>query len=254
MRILIFIILSTVVSFSSFGQSKSTKEKTSQSILTARHNSSEKGIDTITIAGRVKLDTLLINSIKPSQNIEQKSETSWVKTYLPSIIALFVLFVTNLVVLIKIRLESKEALKREITLTSIKLDKERLELFYDPIFTTLSTNEDIYNSFGPNTFPEDDALRNEASIVWRNMINNIILPNNELIIKVITNKSHLIVKEDNINSYLEFLKHAQSFSHFVKFPNSIHKGYKYNPQFKEHIKNQRENIINKLEGLEKKLK
>ena len=202
-------------------------------------------------------DTIYFKNITNSDTIikdipeKQDNKNEWLKTYLPSIIALFVLFVTNLVVLLKIRIESKEALKKDFTMSSIRLDKERLEHFYDPIFTTLNTNEDIFRNFGPNSFPEDDDLMNEASIVWNEMVKNIILPNNKLIADKITSKSHLIINTDSINNYLNFLKHSQSYAHFIQHPNSIHKNYKYDTTFKNKVKSQREKIINQLNELEK---
>lgn len=199
----------------------------------------------------IQLDTLVVKTVNTEYS--NKREESWLKLYLPSIVALFILFVTNLVVLLKISFESKAVLKRDITLTSIKFDKERLELFYDPIYTTLSTNEDIFDSFGPRTFPDNEDLLNEASIIWNKMVENIILPNNKLISEVIISKSHLIVQEDNLYNYLNFLKHAKSYEHFIKYPNSLHKGFKYSVDFKKDVKLRRESIIQKLSILEKKL-
>jgi hypothetical protein len=182
-----------------------------------------------------------------------QSHDNKTKEYLPSITALIVLLVSNLVVLLKIRLDSRETLRREITLSLIKLDKERLESFYDPIFTTLSTNEDLFSSFGPKSFPEEDSLRNEAAIIWNKMVQNVILQNNKMISDIISKKSHLIIEEDILGNYLEFLKHAQSYEHFVKYPNSIHKRFKYNPEFIKNVERHRQNILNKLKELETNL-
>lgn len=199
--------------------------------------------DTINSTNKISLDTIYFKNF--SNNSIDK-ESSFVKTYLPSIIALIVLLVTNIVVLIKIRLESKETFKREITIATINFDNSRLEEFYDPIYTTLSTNEGMFNSFGPKTFPEDDDLRNEASIIWNNMVKNIIIPNNQSISDIITKKSHLIIKEDKLDDYLDFLKHAKSYEHFIKFPNSIHNGFKYNPDLKKFVEKNREIIITRI--------
>lgn len=205
--------------------------------------------DTIYTKSHIDVGTLSIKDIIPIK----KDDDTWLKTYLPSIIALFVLFVTNIVVLIKIKIESKEVLKRDFTLSSIKLDKERLEYFYDPIFTTLSTNEDIFKNFGPKSFPDDDDLRNEASIVWNSMVEKIIIPNNKLISDTITSKSHLISKTDNLDQYLTFLKHAQSYAHFIEHPNSIHNKYKYDIDFISTVKARRDEIVYNLNELEKTL-
>jgi hypothetical protein len=92
---------------------------------------------------------------------------------------------------------------------------------------------------------------NEASIVWNEMVKNIILPNNKLISDTITTKSHLISKTDSIDNYLNFLKHSQSYAHFIQHPNSMHKNYKYDITFKNKVKSQRDIIVNQLNELEK---
>lgn len=245
MRLTLIIVL--LITLNLFAQTKEASINT----ITLKKDSTQfnKLSDTIYSKNFIDLDTILIKNITPTK----ENKTEWAKTYLPSIIALFVLFVTNLIVLLKIRIESKEALKRDFTMSSIKLNKERLEHFYDPIFTTLSTNEDIFSNFGPNSFPEDEDLLNEASIVWNEMVKNIILPNNKLISDRITSKSHLISKTDKIDNYLDFLKHSQSYAHFNQYPNSMHKNYKYDTTFKMKVKLQRDVILNQLNELERTL-
>ncbi len=243
------LILALIINFSLFAQNK--KANTNHISVNIKTDSIQKIqlTDTIYSKNYLNLDTVFIKDITPVK----KDKNEWIKTYLPSIIALIVLFVTNLIVLLKIRIESKEALKRDFTLSSIKLDKERLEYFYDPIFTTLSTNEDIFTNFGPKSFPENDDLRNEASIIWNEMVKNIILPNNKVISDTITAKSHLILNTDSIDNYLNFLKHSQSYAHFIQHPNSVHKNYKYDTTFKSKVQYQRDLIVNELNELEKTL-
>jgi hypothetical protein len=245
MRLTLILVL--LINLNLFAQNKKASTNPISIRLTKDSTQINQPTDTVYSKNYVDLDTILIKDITPKE--ENKNE--WLKTYLPSIIALFVLFVTNLIVLLKIRIESKEALKRDFTMSSIKLDKERLEHFYDPIFTTLSTNEDIFSNFGPNSFPENEDLMNEASIVWNEMVKNIILPNNKLISDTITTKSHLISKTDSIDNYLNFLKHSQSYAHFIQHPNSMHKNYKYDITFKNKVKSQRDIIVNQLNELEK---
>ncbi len=244
--ILTFILL---INLNLFAQNKEASINTIPLRLKKDTTELNKVSDTIYFKNFIDLDTVSIKDITP----KQESTNEWLKTYLPSIIALFVLFITNLIVLLKIRIESKEALKRDFTMSSIKLDKERLEYFYDPIFTTLSTNEDIFSNFGPNSFPEDEDLMNEASIIWNEMVKNIILPNNKLISDKITTKSHLISKTDNLENYLNFLKHSQSYAHFIQHPNAMHKNFKYDITLKNKVKSQRDIIVNQLNELEKTL-
>jgi hypothetical protein len=209
-----------------------------------------------TIAGKKILnsDTVSVKTAEQKATKIDDSSKSFLDKYLSSVVALLVLFVTNIVVLIKIRLDSKSALSREITISLIKLDKEKLHDFYDPIFTTLETNEGLFQSFGPRSFPERDELREEASQIWDKMVENIIVPNNKSIIDIITKKSHLMGENDTIDNYLYFLKHAQSYNLFIQYPNTVHNQFPYDTNFKGHVSNHRVTLIQKISSLEQKLK
>lgn len=249
----ILLIIALLISTLSFGK-EVIKDKKPIEVKLEMDSSIQIGFTSaLETSTNVKMDTVYIKSVDDDNRNKSKND-GFVKTYIPSIIALFVLFVTNLVVLIKIRIESKETLKREITIASIKFDNTRLEDFYDPIFTTLSTNEGIFDSFGPRSFPDNDDLRIEASIIWNKMVESIILPNNQFISEIITKKSHLINETDQLEKYLDFLKHAKSYEHFIKYPNSIHKGFKYNPDFKESVSTNRQVLVDRINELKQNLK
>ncbi len=181
------------------------------------------------------------------------NQVELLKIWVPAIIALIVLLITNLVTLLKIRKESSESLKREITIAKINLENDKLKNFYNPIYTLLSTNSDIFVSFGPNSFPIGDDLRSEAAVIWNKMVVNIIIPNNRRIGEIIIHYSHLIHNDDNLSNYLDFLKHLESYEHFVKFPNSIHKGHKYPKDFIANVSEFRSKILNELKEIETKL-
>lgn len=249
----IFLVIALFSSTLAYG-TEVVKDKIPTEVKLEMDSSIQIGFSSaLKISTNVKMDTIYVKNVE-NYNYSESKNDGFVKAFLPSIIALFVLFVTNLVVLVKIRIESKETLKREITIASIKFDNTRLEDFYDPIFTTLSTNEGIFESFGPRSFPDNDDLRNEASIIWNKMVENIILPNNQFISEIITKKSHLINETDQLEKYLDFLKHAKSYEHFIKYPNSIHKGFKYNPDFKESVSTNRQVLVDRINELKQNLK
>lgn len=195
--------------------------------------------DSIKTLNRISLDTTLVKNIR-----YLTKDDNYFSSNLASIIALIALFVSNIVLLKKIQIESKEAIRRELVISSIKFDNSRLEDFYDPIYTTLSTNEGIFNSFGPRSYPEDEDLKAEASLLWNKMARKIILPNNRFISDIITRKSHLIIDEDKLENYLDFLKHAMSYERFIKSPNSNR--IKYDVEFKNKVEENRLIVINRI--------
>jgi hypothetical protein len=116
-----------------------------------------------------------------------------------------------------------ESIKKELFITKVKIERERLEKFYDPIFTILKSNNSLFNAYGPSSFPRDGGiLETEASEVWKELVEFVIIPNNRKIECVIQQFSHLMYESDKLDYYLEYLVHLKSFEHFVKKPNSIH--------------------------------
>lgn len=197
-------------------------------------------------------DTLYIKHL---EGISNKNENQFdLKVWLPTFTALIVLLITNLVTLYKIRKDTSESIKKEIITTKIKIERERLEKFYDPIFTTLKSNASIFNAYGPSTFPKDGGvLETEASQIWKQIVENVIIPNNQKIENVIQQFSHLKNETDNMDFYLEYLVHLESYEHFVKTPNTIHKAFKYPSNFINNVETNRNEIITRLHETEKKL-
>lgn len=196
----------------------------------------------------LKVDTKIgnIEKIAPDKNES-------LKIWLPLITSLIVLLLSNGFLLYKINRDTREAIKKELKIAKIKFDRDRLEKFYDPILIALKTNSEIFNSYGPSSFPQDEgALENEASDVWKLIIENVIIPNNTKICDCISSSSHLIIEDDSIEPYLSYFRHAQSFKHFISYPNSIHKAFKYPIDFVGSVQKNREKILKNLNSTEKK--
>lgn len=181
-----------------------------------------------------------------------KSLEFWEKFAAP-IVALVIVFISNLVVLIKIRLDSKAAIKKELTLQSLNITKERLTKFYDPVIALLIINRDMFITFGPESFPNERSLKIEASTIWNNIIDDVILPNNKRVCEIVLQYSHLIDKSDNIENYLDFVKHANSYSIFRNKRNEIHKNFPYPSQLISKVSVARENVRQKLNSSEANL-
>lgn len=168
-------------------------------------------------------------------------------------VPLLVLLVTNLVTLWKIRLESKAAIKGELGMNSIERIKEQLSLFYDPIIALLYTNSEIFNGFGPRTFPEDHFAGEEALHIWSLMVNDVVLPNNKEVTKTIKSYSHLMSENDDFELYLRFMKHAASYDAFRNTPNQLHGDFAYPTDLLPNVKKHRNNIVRELQKLQLEL-
>jgi hypothetical protein len=236
---LLYITFLLFISINIYGQ-KDTLQKKDSSLVTVSQENKQLP------------DTLYLKQL---ESISNKNENQFdLKVWLPTFTALIVLLITNLVTLYKIRKDTSESIKKDIITTKIKIERERLEKFYDPIFTTLKSNASIFNAYGPSTFPKDGGvLETEASQIWKQLVENVIIPNNQKIENVIQQFSHLKNETDNIDFYLEYLVHLESYEHFVKTPNTIHKAFKYPSNFINNVETNRNDIITRLHETEKKL-
>ena len=205
-------------------------------------NTKESKSEVIKISPRN--DTIKIEVIKGKENQDIISYQAAVAIGIP----LIVLFVTNIVTLFKIRVESKAAIRNELSMNTIKLKKEQLSLFYDPIIALLHTNSEVFSAFGPRTFPEDPHSGEEALHIWDILVNKVILPNNSEIVTIIKRNTHLMFPEDNFDLYLRFMKHAVSYEAFRDTPNELHE------EFLPNVKKYRDKALNDLRTIEMKLK
>ncbi|QIH37979.1 hypothetical protein G7A72_03835 [Flavobacterium sp. Sr18] len=211
-----------------------------------------KQIKNDTIVIKIEQPKIVENSKVPEKYMGYNLE-EW-KTFSVVFIPLFVLFITNLVTLGKIRKETKESIRKELILTLIKNKKEQLEKYYDPIIAYLSINESIFNSFGPKSFPDDDIKKEVSANLWLGMRESIIVENNSKISEIIKSFSHLISSNDDLNIYLNFIKHTTSYEHFIKNPSERHSEFPYPSNILETTTKRREEIINEIHSIESNVK
>jgi len=213
------------------------------------------------IKKEIKNDTIIIKLEQPqavenNKAIEKYANLTleeW-KTFAVIFIPLFVLFITNLVTLEKIRKETKESIRKELIITLIKNKKEQLEKYYDPLIAYLSVNESIFNSFGPKSFPADEIKKEVAANLWLEMRESIIVENNSKITEIIKSYSHLISSNDDLNIYLNFIKHSTSYQHFIKNPSEIHAEFPYPTTILKSTIERREEIISEIQSIENNVK
>lgn len=126
------------------------------------------------------------------------------------------------------KLKNKLEKKRTIDKESREFRLKQLTDFYDPIFTLLAANGDIFAKIGPTSEARKSKLFNdsETSEVWKKLTNEVIVPNNMKICEIIQKKLHLISDSDDESVYLEFLSHAHAYQVFKV---SVYEAYRLFP-------------------------
>lgn len=181
---------------------------------------------------------------------------SW-KIAVPTAVSLFVLLITNLMTLWKIRLDSKESVRKDLLLQQISKHKGQLERLYDPITALTRTNFEIFHTFGPPSFPtkpEERHRRAEAIQIWNRMTERVILNNNREICTIIKSYSHLLHPDDDFEVYLRFMQHAESYEAFREIPNEQHKAFPYPKDFENSVSSMRQLVLNELYEIEAEFK
>lgn len=191
--------------------------------------------------------------IEITKNKERDDTTSY-KAAIVIGMPLFILFVTNIVTLYKIRAESKAAIRNELSMNTINLKKQQLSLFYDPIIALLNTNSEVFTAFGPRTFPEDPHSGEEALHIWNILVGSVILPNNNEIVTIIKKNTHLMYPSDNFELYLNFMKHALSYGAFRDTPNQLHVNFSFPKNFLPNVRKHRNMVLDELRTIEMRLK
>jgi len=172
---------------------------------------------------------------------------------IPSVVTLFVLLVSNLVILWRIRLDARSALKRELTLQELSKSKEQLEQFYDPLLALNKLNAAMFSSMGRDSFPDDPHLKRDAEIVWNAVVNDVVIPTNRKMCQIIKEHSHLIDGNDDFETYMAFVRHAESYEIFTKQRNEIHRKFLYPKAFDEQLKRARATVIERLQEAERNI-
>lgn len=211
----------------------------------------------IIVKKEIRNDTIVIKIEQPKMVDNIKNEAKYIgvsleewKTFAVIFIPLFVLFIINLVTLGKIKKETKESIRKELIITLIKNKREQLEKYYDPIIAYLSINESVFNSFGPKSFPNEEIKKEVAANIWLDMRESIIVENNFKITEIIKSFSHLISSKDDLNIYLNFIKHSTSYQHFVKNPSERHSEFPYPSNILQTTTIRREEIISEIKAIE----
>lgn len=166
-------------------------------------------------------------------------------------VAIAALVVTNLVALSKIYFQTQASWRLQARTAKIEIFSEQINKFYNPLYTLIKMNGELFHNAGPSSFPNDHIQRESAAKVWENIKQDFILPNNKKIQDIIRECSHLISETDDISNYLKLYEHTAMFDIFQDTPTELYSKFQFPISILEHIDSKRRDIIQKLDHIRK---
>ncbi|WP_343725876.1 hypothetical protein [Herbaspirillum huttiense] len=124
----------------------------------------------------------------------------------------------------------------------------QLTSFYDPIYTLLSANQNIFNRIGPRSNTRDVEKYNsdETAEIWAKLSLDVIVPNNMRVCAIIEENLHYLDDKDNESLYLDFLTHAHAYKVFKDDAYEAYELFQFPAGFYDSIKEHRELVQGKL--------
>jgi hypothetical protein len=197
----------------------------------------------LTVSGEVPTAPAVANNVPTVA--QQPNQREWYQRgEWPLLGAIAALVVTQLVVVGVAWYNARAALKREVNLRRIAACSERLSGFYNPLYAMCLANGRMFEGFGPSTYPDDPLLAEVAVELWHRVRTTVVLPNNEAMLAVLRDKSHLISEADDLSNYTDLLAHLMVYRLFVEHPTEKHKNY----LFPKHVVGHLEDHIRRLKG------
>jgi hypothetical protein len=141
--------------------------------------------------------------------------------------AIAALVITQLVVVGVAWYNAQAALKREVRLRRMASLSERLSGFYNPLYAMCLANGRMFGGFGPPTYPDDPVLADVAVEQWHRVRATVVLPNNEAMLAVLRDKTHLIDESDDLSHYADLLAHLMAYRLFVEHPTEKHAQFRF---------------------------
>lgn len=93
---------------------------------------------------------------------------------------------------------------------------KQLTSFYDPIYTLLAANKNIFERIGPSSAirSNPDFNDEETAEVWKRLSVEVIVPNNIRICEILGENLHFMADLDSEALYLDFVTHAHAYNIF----------------------------------------
>jgi hypothetical protein len=121
---------------------------------------------------------------------------------------------------------------------------KQLTAFYDPLYTLLAANKNIFERIGPTSAirSNDEFDSEETAEVWKRLSVEVIVPNNIRICEIIGENLHFISDSDNEALYLEFVTHAHAYTIFKDNAYGAYTLFQFPKGFFDSVKRSRDDV------------
>lgn len=130
------------------------------------------------------------------------------------------------------------SLRKELILKRITLYSDQLSGFYNPLSSLMAVNKSIFDNFGPHTLPEQHEEREVAATLWKTLRDRVILPNNDAMLGILRDKSHLIGEADDLSHYDVLVTHLIICRTFTEYLSERYTKYRFPSYVMEHARQQ----------------
>ncbi len=176
-------------------------------------------------------------------------------TLIAAVIAACISSVSLVVTLFSARAQARLVSDLTDTITVNKEARDyklkQLTLFYDPIYTLLAANKNIFDRIGPGSTVRDNPKfhAEETAEVWKKLSADVIIPNNMRICEIISGNLHFISDSDTEDLYLEFLTHAHAYKTFKDSAYEAYTLFQCPKNFFKKVKDARNDVRFSLQNL-----
>lgn len=181
------------------------------------------------------------------------AETAWYQEGIwPLIGTIAIVLISNSITIWQVFARSRQDRRNQIYLAEINFAKEQLAYFYDPMLSLLKVNSEIFRKFGPHTFPEDPISATAAETIWKEMRDDVVLPNNTKMIDILRNNSYLLMESDSLDNYRSLQLHLSMYSVFQKYPSEIYYEYRFPEGIENHVRQKRDRLLAFLHSMQER--
>ena len=168
----------------------------------------------------------------------------------PLIGAVATIIVANVMAIIVVFLQSRNAFMTTIRTKQIEQITTSLREFYEPILALIDINKEIFEKTGPVSFPVGPGEREAAFRVWGEAKKKI-LENNADIAKILREKKYLLIEEDNFEKYRELFTHVMMYEIFQDIKTDLYAKFRFPTHVRMHINAMRDIALQKRNRLHK---
>lgn len=186
--------------------------------------------------------SLVIRSSEALQ-LAPKDDNDWYeKGVWPLVGAGLTLAITNAIALWIVHLQAGKTFKAALKQRKIDQLSASLSEFYNPLLALIDINAEIFEKTSRKTWPEDEAGREAAALVWAEAKKKV-LANNIVIETILRTKTHLMSETDSLTSYQPLLLHVAMYETFQTVQTDLYKKFMFPASIRGHLVNQRSTVL-----------